>query len=393
MGSLHACAARRAAARADGAVVPLPLDPAELHPPRPRRARTTTSRTSSPAFASCEPAVVAFELLRPLYDHGGEHGRAGAFSATRRSARSRSGGRAPSERAHAQAAALLFDDPPALLDRFVRMLEAYWYEAFAGEWRRLEPKLADGIASAGRKIARDGVYAFLVQLAPTLRVDPDAQTFGLDVPHDHRLTLGADNPLLLIPSAYVWPHVRVNCDAPWPLAVVYRAPHVVESLRPSSDSELERSLRALAAPTRIRDREADRRAPAEHPGDRLARLASARPRPPSTSACSPRPASCARAARGTTSCTRSRPTSSPRSPGSCAHSAARRGDAYLARGFRATGIRASGLRSDACPPGHARRLRRGQEADDPLRDLLALLLLQEVTRAVHDLGRAGARDS
>ena len=29
---------------------------------------------------------------------------------------------------------------------------------------------------------------------------------------------------MLVPSAYVWPHVRVNCDEPWPLALVYPAP-------------------------------------------------------------------------------------------------------------------------------------------------------------------------
>ena len=35
----------------------------------------------------------------------------------------------------------------------------------------------------------------------------------------------------------------------------------------------------------------------------------------------------------------------------------------------------------------------GEEADDPLRDLLALLLLEEVARAFDDLGRAGAGDA
>jgi DNA-binding transcriptional ArsR family regulator len=64
--------------------------------------------------------------------------------------------------------------------------------------------------------------------------------------------LGADTPLLLVPSTYVWPHVRVNCDGPWPLAIAYRAPYLVESLRATSAPELERSLRALAAPTRLR---------------------------------------------------------------------------------------------------------------------------------------------
>ena len=199
-----------------------------------------------------KPQTAAFELLRPLYDHGGsQRARARVLrDGEVRALALRRAGRlgAPARRA----ASLLFDDPPALLERFAGLLEAYWEEAFAAEWDRIEPKLAAGIAAAGDKIARDGVYAFLVQLAPALRVDPVAQTFGLDVPHDHRVVLGANNPLLLVPSAYVWPHVRVNCDEPWPLVVAYRAPYLVERLRPDAAPELERSLQALGAPTRLR---------------------------------------------------------------------------------------------------------------------------------------------
>jgi DNA-binding transcriptional ArsR family regulator len=198
------------------------------------------------------PEVAAHELLRPLYDHGGSQ-RDGAkllrdgdvrATALRRAARLGAGAR--------KAATLLFDDPAALLERFAWLLEAYWEAAFAAEWLRIEPKLAEGIAAAGAKIARDGVYSFLLQLAPVLRVDPAAQTLGIAVPHDHRVVLRPENPLLLVPSAYVWPHVRVNCDRPWPLAVVYRAPYLIDGLRSASAPEVERSLRALAAPTRLR---------------------------------------------------------------------------------------------------------------------------------------------
>jgi DNA-binding transcriptional ArsR family regulator len=198
------------------------------------------------------PEAVAYELLRPLYDHGGSRRgrtkllRDGEVRATalRRAARLGAGAR--------KAATLLFDDPAALLERFASLLEAYWEEAFAAEWVRIEPKLAEGIAAAGTTIARDGVYSFLLQLAPVLRVDPGGQTFGIDVPHDHRVGLGPENPVILVPSVYVWPHIRVNCDGPWPLAVVYRAPYLVDSLRPASTPEVERSLKALAAPTRLR---------------------------------------------------------------------------------------------------------------------------------------------
>jgi DNA-binding transcriptional ArsR family regulator len=94
--------------------------------------------------------------------------------------------------------------------------------------------------------------AFLLTLAPQLRVDPGARSFGLDVPHEHTIELGPKNPLLLVPSVYVWPHVRVNCDPPWPLAVVYRAPHLVQGLQRATPPELVRLLKALADPTRLR---------------------------------------------------------------------------------------------------------------------------------------------
>jgi len=55
-----------------------------------------------------------------------------------------------------------------------------------------------------------------------------------------------------VPSFFVWPHVRVNCDAPWPLALVYRAPHLTEGLQGSTPPELVRGLRALGDPTRLR---------------------------------------------------------------------------------------------------------------------------------------------
>jgi DNA-binding transcriptional ArsR family regulator len=194
--------------------------------------------------------VAAFELVRPLYDHGGTRPRSILADADVRSTvlkRAASFGAATR-----RAAKLLFDDPREFVERFARLLEAYWEEAFAEEWRRHEPALAESVVTAGREIASDGVFTFLIGLAPTLRVDPTASTFGLDVPHDHEVALSSYNPLLLVPSIYVWPHVRINCDAPWPLCLVYRAPHLAESLRHASPPELVGVFRALADPARLR---------------------------------------------------------------------------------------------------------------------------------------------
>ena len=137
-----------------------------------------------------------------------------------------------------------------MLQRFADLLQAYWDAAFAAEWERIEPLLADAIAAAGRRIAGEGVYPFLLGLRPPLVVDAAAGEFGIDVPHEHRVAIGDGNELVLVPSVYVWPHVRVNCDAPWPRVLVFRAPQLVERRQPQAD--VVAPLRALADATRLR---------------------------------------------------------------------------------------------------------------------------------------------
>jgi DNA-binding transcriptional ArsR family regulator len=84
-------------------------------------------------------------------------------------------------------------------------------------------------------------------------VDARREEFGIDVPHEHTVEITAGRTLVLAPSFYVWPHVRVNCDEPWPLTLVYPAPFVRGEARPElPPGELLRALRAVAEPTRLR---------------------------------------------------------------------------------------------------------------------------------------------
>jgi DNA-binding transcriptional ArsR family regulator len=86
-----------------------------------------------------------------------------------------------------------------------------------------------------------------------LRVDAERQEFGIDIPHDHRVEPTQQDPMTLVPSVFVWPGVQVNCDAPFPLTLVYPAPSVSRDARPQiPDPELLALLRALGDDTRLR---------------------------------------------------------------------------------------------------------------------------------------------
>ena len=86
-----------------------------------------------------------------------------------------------------------------------------------------------------------------------MRSDPEAGRLWLERPHDHEVEIGPEDRLVLAPSAYVWPHVRVNCDAPWPLGLVFPASSIVREARPRiPPAALVGVLRALADDTRLR---------------------------------------------------------------------------------------------------------------------------------------------
>ena len=198
-----------------------------------------------------DEATLAYELTRPLHDHGGAEPREAHLDdpEVRAAVLESAALLGPDS---AQAAAELIADPRAAADRLADLLEAYWDAAFGAEWERLEPLLADAVTDSGRVVAEHGIYALLLELPPVLRVDTSREEFGLDVPHDHAVEIDADRTLVLVPSYYVWPHVRVNCDAPWPLTLVYPAPFVQGAARRQlPPAELVRVLRAAGDATRL----------------------------------------------------------------------------------------------------------------------------------------------
>jgi DNA-binding transcriptional ArsR family regulator len=58
---------------------------------------------------------------------------------------------------------------------------------------------------------------------------------------------------VLSPSVFVWPHLRVNCDAPWPTTIVYTTPALAGNATPRiPPAQLLSLLQALSDDTRLR---------------------------------------------------------------------------------------------------------------------------------------------
>ena len=202
-------------------------------------------------LAGLGPELLLEELGRPLYDHGGRHGD-GVYDdpAVQATMVERAATDGPRSRA---LASLLVDDPVELAKRFASLLAAYWDAAFAAEWEEIEPQLAASVDEAGRTLATAGIWAVLGRLPPRCRVDARRRQLLIDLPHEHEVSISEANPLVLSPSVFVWPHLRVNCDPPWPTALVYAAPFLArEAAQRVPPSELLQILRALGDDTRLR---------------------------------------------------------------------------------------------------------------------------------------------
>lgn len=136
-------------------------------------------------------------------------------------------------------------EPHAVLAEILDLLDRYWKSAFAEQWTALESQLLDTAARGG------AVLPMLRELTPAIRIDRD-QRMLLDRPHDHDVVLTEDSTLLLTPSFYAWPHVRVTCDQPWPLRLTFPVdpvgPHPGQAAEPA---QLLPMLRALAAQPRL----------------------------------------------------------------------------------------------------------------------------------------------
>jgi DNA-binding transcriptional ArsR family regulator len=194
-----------------------------------------------------EPELLLSAFVRPLADHGG---RPTADEETRRIATERAAAGGDEVR---EAVGMLLDDPAAFAQAFAALLADYWQAGFGEMWARIEEPLEQSIGEAGRRVAQRDVWSALGRLPRNCRVDSGRRELVIDLPHDHRVEVGPQRPLVLTPSFFVWPHLRFNCDLPWPLAIIYTPPELARDAEPRvPEAELLRMLRAVADDTRLR---------------------------------------------------------------------------------------------------------------------------------------------
>ncbi len=145
-----------------------------------------------------------------------------------------------------------FDDPGTLLQRYVRMMERYWEEAFAEEWQRILPRIEADATAGARALVTAGLAGLVSELLPEGRWDPARNAVVVEKDWVGSCDVAERGGLLLVPTVYGWPCVLIDTTEPWPASIIFplrdlRAPEVPHA----SDREVVTGFSALGDETRL----------------------------------------------------------------------------------------------------------------------------------------------
>jgi DNA-binding transcriptional ArsR family regulator len=113
----------------------------------------------------------------------------------------------------------LLTDPESARDHLAACLSDAWTSLVAPFWARVRDLLERDIEQRSRALARRGLRA-LDELHPKLRWT----THGLYLADGSGRTVEVgERGFILMPSAYLWPHVAAIIEPPWRPAVIYPA--------------------------------------------------------------------------------------------------------------------------------------------------------------------------
>jgi Family of unknown function (DUF5937) len=120
------------------------------------------------------------------------------------------------------------DDPGQARDLLADRLQQAWAELVAPFWVRIRALLDRDIHERSRQLARHGLGQMLDDLNPRIRRSRRRLSIGDGDPR----TINVDERgIVLMPSAYVWPHVAAIVDPPWQPTIAYPARGIAELWR------------------------------------------------------------------------------------------------------------------------------------------------------------------
>jgi DNA-binding transcriptional ArsR family regulator len=145
----------------------------------------------------------------------------------------------------------LQDDPRGAAELLADRIHGAWRTLVAPYWFRIRSLLVQDIEARSRALAAGGLRGALDGLDSRIRWTQR----GVSVRNRHRETVSVgERGLVLMPSAFTWPHVAAVVDEPWQPTIVYPARGVSElwTSRPAVPDALGRLLgrtraRVLAA--------------------------------------------------------------------------------------------------------------------------------------------------
>lgn len=119
----------------------------------------------------------------------------------------------------------LLADPQAARELIVSRLHDAWGTLVAPFWIRIRTLLARDVEERSRTLAQRGLRTALDGLDPRIRWT--RRGLSVSGPGSEVVTVG-ERGLVLMPSAYIWPHVAPVVDEPWQPTIVYPARGVAE---------------------------------------------------------------------------------------------------------------------------------------------------------------------
>jgi len=144
----------------------------------------------------------------------------------------------------------MLGDPARARDRIAAALLSCWEALLQPDWPRVKSLLDADIAHHAKQLADHGLIALLNELHPEIRWRANAvEVCWAQRAFEESRELGGAG-IVLMPSAFVWPHPIAILDPPWQPTIVYPARGVGELWQQLPGAEA--ALSGVLGPTRAR---------------------------------------------------------------------------------------------------------------------------------------------